>query len=69
MIKAFEDYKLEGKMEQLIQLVCKKLRKNKPAEVIAEELEEELTQIKKIIEAQKQVGSYDAEQICKLMMG
>ena len=54
-------------MEQLIQLVCKKLRRNKTAEVIAEELEEELTQIKKIIEAQKRAGSYDAEQICKMM--
>ena len=73
MIKAIEDMiedgRTEGKMEHLIQLVCKKLRKNKPAAVIAEELEEELTQIEKIIEAQKQVGSYDEEQICKLMMG
>lgn len=81
MIKAFEDMrlegkmegkmegKIEGKMEQMIQLVCKKLRKNKTAEVIAEELEEEVEQIRKIIEAQKRAGSYDAEQICKIMIG
>lgn len=68
MCKAFEDMKLEGKLEQMIQLVCKKLQKNKTAEVIAEELEEDLSQIKKIIEAQKQAGSYNAEQICNMMM-
>lgn len=72
MLKAFEDMrlegKIEGKMEQMIQLVCKKLRKNKTAEVIAEELEEEVEQIRKIIEAQKRAGSYDAEQICKIMI-
>lgn len=71
MIKAFEDYKLEGKeegkIEYLIQLVCKKLRKNKTAEVIAEELEEELAQIRKIIEAQKRAGNYDEKQIYKMM--
>lgn len=72
MLKAFEDYKLEGKMEgkiegrqeYLVETVCKKLRKNKPAAVIAEELEEELPEIERIIEAQQKVNSYDVKQIC-----
>lgn len=48
MCKAFEDYKLEGKLEgraegelmNIIQLVCKKLAKGKDDRTIAEELEE-----------------------------
>ena len=69
--KAFADYKLEGKLEEkqehFIMLVCKKLQKNKPAEIIAEEVEEELSDVERIIAAQKQVGSYDVEEICKAL--
>lgn len=70
MCKAFVDMKLEGVMEgqinYLIKPVCKKLQKNKPAAVIADELEEELVEIERVIAAQQQVGSYDAEQIYKV---
>lgn len=70
MCKAFVDMKLEGKCEEraehLIGVVCKKLHKNKPAAVIADELEEELADIEKVIAAQRQVGSYDVEQIYKV---
>ena len=45
---------------------CKKLQKNKPAAVIADELEEELVEIERVIAAQQQVGSYDAEPIYKV---
>ena len=48
-------------------LVCKKLQKNKSAEIIAEEVEEELSDVERIIAAQKQVGSYDVEEICKAL--
>ncbi len=58
--------KIEGKREQLIYLVCKKLLKNKPVDVIADELEEEITIIERIIAAQKKVGNYDVEQICEV---
>ena len=80
MCKAFEDYRLEGKMEgklegeregmqkHLIQAVCKKLQKNKPAEIITEELEEELSEVEKVIEAQLRVGSYDVEQIYRALI-
>lgn len=72
MLKAFEDYKLEGKIEgrqeHLVQSVCKKLQKNKPASIIAEELEEELSEIERIIEAQQKVQNYDVEQICAVLM-
>lgn len=67
MCKAFQDMKLEGMQEQLIKTVCIKLQKNKPASVIADELEEELPEIEKIIAAQKQVGSYDVHQIYKAL--
>ena len=60
--------KIEGIQEHLIQLVCKKLQKNKPVEVIAEELEADRSEIEKIIAAQKRVGNYDAEQIRMLMV-
>lgn len=48
-------------------LVCKKLQKAKPVEMIADELEEEIAVIEKIIAVQQKVGSYDAEQICNAM--
>ncbi len=71
LCKAFMDMKLEGimeeKQEHLVQTVCIKLRKNKPAEVIADELEEELSAIEEVIAAQKLVGSYDVKQICKVL--
>ena len=75
MCKAFEDYrlegrlegKLEGKQEHFVMLVCKKLQKNKPAEIIAEEVEEELPEVERIIEAQKKAGSYDVGEICKVL--
>ena len=43
--------KLEGEEHKLVELVCKKLRKEKSAEVIAEELEEEPEKIQSICEA------------------
>ena len=48
--------------------ICIKLRKNKQPQIIAEELEEELSEIEKVIAAQKKVGSYDVEQICMAMI-
>lgn len=80
MCKAFADMKLEGVMEgrlegkleerqeHLVKTVCIKLRKNKPAEIIADELEEELSEIEKVIEAQRLVGNYDMKQICMAMV-
>ncbi len=72
MCKAMEDLRLEGKMEgrqeHLIQAVCKKLQKNKPIDVIADELEEKIEEVEKVVEAQKKVGDYDVEQICKVLV-
>lgn len=48
-----------GRALQLIQLVCRKLQKGKTAEVIAEELEAELDQIKQICDAAGQCGADD----------
>ena len=76
LCKAFVDMKLEGieegkeegKQYYLVRTVCIKLKKNKCPETIAEELEEELSEIEKVIAAQKKVGNYDVEQICTAMM-
>ena len=76
MCKAFVDMRLEGVMEgkqeerqeHLVKTVCIKLRKNKSAEIIADELEEELSEIEKVIEAQRLVGNYDVKQICMAMV-
>ena len=72
MCKAFVDMRLEGKQEErqehLVKTVCIKLRKNKSAEIIADELEEELSEIEKVIEAQRLVGNYDVKQICMAMV-
>lgn len=61
-------FKKEGRNEglelQIINLVCKKLIKNKTASQIAEELETEETEIVKIIEAAREFApEYDAEKI------
>ena len=61
-------FKKEGRSEglelQLINQVCKKLLKNKPASQIAEELEAEEPEILKIIEAAQEFApEYDAEKI------
>ena len=45
----------------------KKLQKNKSTEVIADELEEELPVVENIIKIQRQLGSYDVEQIYREM--
>ena len=44
------------------------MQKSKSVEKIADELEEELPEIEKIIAAQKNVGNYDVEAICKALM-
>ena len=79
MCKAFVDMKMEGRregkiegkieerQEHLVRTVCIKLQKNKPAAIIADELEEELPEIEKVIEAQRLVGNYDVKQICAVM--
>lgn len=77
MCKAFVDMKLEGIEEgiakgraenqrHLIEVVCKKLQKKKSAEVIADELEEELSDIERVIAAQKQAGSYEVKEIYEI---
>lgn len=66
-LEGIEEGKAEGKREYLVRTVCIKIQKNKSAEVIADELEEELAEVERIIEVQKRVGSYDVERICMMM--
>lgn len=71
LCKAFVDMKLEGKeegsQERLVKTVCIKLQKNKPADVIADELEEDISVINRIITVQREMNSYDVEQICEAL--
>lgn len=41
--------------------------KNKPAEMIAEELEEELWAVENVIRIRRKVGNYDVKQIYEAM--
>ena len=57
--------KKEGRIETLAQLVIKKIKKGLTAEDIADLLEEDVAEIKKICEiASKYAPDYDVEQIC-----
>ena len=43
------------------------MRKSKKPEVIADELEEELSAVERVIEAQRKAGCYDVERICAVL--
>lgn len=59
-----------GKTLNLISLVCKKMKKNKPLEVIAEELEEEISTVEPIYNAAREFApEYDPEKIFEWMNG
>ena len=54
----------EGGERKVIQMVCKKLLKGKTPEVIAEELEEDLTEIQRICDVAKDFApTYDCDEI------
>ena len=56
----------EGQKRHLVECICKKLRKGKDINTIAEELEEEISVIEKIyMTAQKFAPDYDVEEILK----
>lgn len=54
--------KLEGKIIKLIEQVCKKVKKNKSPEIIADELEDKLSVISRICNIARENG-YDADKI------
>ena len=59
---------LTGKEKKLIELVCKKIQKSKSIEAIAEELEEEVSTIKRIYEvAWETAPEYDVDQIYDIL--
>lgn len=54
----------EGQLEKLVDLICRKLRKGKTAEIIAEELEEDIENILPICKiASNYAPDYDSKQI------
>lgn len=61
--------KREGRLEARVQLICKKLRKGKSPEIIAEELEAELSEILSICETAKMCApEYDWEEVCEKLL-
>ena len=56
----------KGENRKLVQMVCRKLQKGKPPEIIAEELEEDGILIAKICSVAEQCGlNADIEKICE----
>lgn len=59
----------QGRKFYLFQNICKKLRKNKDAQTIAIELEEDLSLIQKICDAAKEYSpEYDENEILKAVL-
>ena len=59
--------RLEGRNQYLTECICKKLRKGKDINLIAEELEEEVSVIEKVYEVAKNFApDYDVEEILKI---
>ena len=62
----FENGYEEGRKRYFIEIICKKLRKGKKIETIAEELDEDISIVEKIYEiAQNFAPEYDIEEILK----
>lgn len=60
----------EGRQQTIIMQVCKKLKKGKNVEQIAEALEEEVSYIERIYQvAQKYAPDYDEEKVYKEILG
>ncbi len=67
--EAFEDGQAKGETKKLITLICRKIQKSKTPEVIAEELEEDLEQVKRIYDiADGFAPEYDVEKIYERLM-
>lgn len=63
-----EESRAEGEMRKLISLICRKIQKGKTPEIIAEDLDEDLSVIVKIFESAKEFApDYDCGQIYKHM--
>ena len=60
----FENGREEGRRRHLIECICKKLRKGKNIDIIAEELEEEINIVEEIYEIAKNFApEYNVEEI------
>ncbi len=69
MALARQEAEMEGRLESKIELVCKKLRKNKSLEQIAEDLEEDLSVIQSIWKvAEPFAPEFDETEIYKAWM-
>lgn len=63
--RGLEEGREEGLIKQLVMQVVKKLNKNKPVDIIADELEEETEVIRRIcLAAEACAPEYDVDEIC-----
>lgn len=63
------DERQEGRNALIVEKVCKKLKKDKPREQIAEELEEDIDVIHRICDAAEEViPKYDVEKVCEKIL-
>lgn len=59
----------EGEIKKLVDLVCRKLAKGKTAEVIADDLEEDISEVKRICNAaEKYAPDYDLEKVLRELL-
>lgn len=59
----------EGEIKKLVDLVCRKLAKGKTAEVIADDLEEDISEVKRICNAaEKYAPDYDFEKVLRELL-
>ena len=69
-IEGRKEGRQEGSRTKLIDLVCRKLRKGKDANEIADALEEELSVVEKICKAARELGTeYDVQKIYQKIYG
>lgn len=62
--ESWEDGRIEGRIESRVTQVCRKLRKGKNAETIADELEEDIAEVRLICEvAETFAPEYDEEAV------
>ena len=58
-----------GETSKLVSLICRKLQKGKSAEIIADELEEDLETVKRICQvAEGFAPGYDVQEICRVLL-
>lgn len=66
LLQRDREKRAEGKLEKLVELIVRKIKKNKPVDVIADELEEDIDTVQRIYEVANEFApDYDIDEICE----